>query len=373
MIYSTIIGIVAGLSYIVYFCVMKYLEFKSNTTWTWTTDVSYYFTLGVTWLVIGCIVGVILLIVLLLVLVLIKRLRIAIQLIREASKAVTSVFICLFFPFVPLSLEILALVYFMGTAVYLSCSGTALFQYANSSSTSVSCSPSTSNSSLCLFYKYGFDNSSTVNTVMYWLSQYQYIPHIYNFFMFFWVEAFIVGFNQMVLAGSFGIWYWSQSKSSCIFFTSLKDTMIFHLGSVAFGSLLIAIVKIIRYIISYIEKKLKNATGQNAVAQCIITFVSCCCKCCFWCLEKFLKFISKNAYIMVAVYGRNFCKSAMDAMGLLMANPLRAMVLDCVTDFILFLGRLLITAGVGILGFFFFTKGFTISANYQKYFAPDLQ
>ena len=71
-----------------------------------------------------------------------------------------------------------------------------------------------------------------------------------------------------------------------------------------------------------------------------------CCACCLWCLEKFLKFINKNAYIMVrsethfqglftlqtsynliilqvALYGKNFLWSAKEAFSLLMRNILR--------------------------------------------------
>lgn len=92
-----------------------------------------------------------------------------------------------------------------------------------------------------------------------------------------------------------------------------------------------------------------------------------CLKCCFWCLEKFLKFLNRNAYIMVreagrwglfllpleegfallraecpplppsaplcpppppsapqiAVYGTNFCTSARNAFSLLMRNIIR--------------------------------------------------
>lgn len=29
-------------------------------------------------------------------------------------------------------------------------------------------------------------------------------------------------------------------------------------------------------------------------------FVLSCLKCCFWCLEKFIKFLNRNAYIMVS-------------------------------------------------------------------------
>lgn len=78
-------------------------------------------------------------------------------------------------------------------------------------------------------------------------------------------------------------------------------------------------------------------------------------KCCFWCLEKFMKFINRNAYIMTAVYGKNFCTSARDAFFLLMRNALRAFVLDKVTDFLLFMGKLVITGGVAIVSFFIFT------------------
>lgn len=75
---------------------------------------------------------------------------------------------------------------------------------------------------------------------------------------------------------------------------------------------------------------------------------------------------------MVAIYGRNFCKSAFDALTLIASNPLRAIVLDSVTTFILFLGSLLITVAMGVLGFFFFAKEFHIDASLSRYFAPNL-
>ncbi|XP_014748718.1 PREDICTED: choline transporter-like protein 2, partial [Sturnus vulgaris] len=84
-------------------------------------------------------------------------------------------------------------------------------------------------------------------------------------------------------------------------------------------------------------------------------FLLSCLKCCFWCLEKFIKFLNRNAYIMIAIYGTNFCTSARNAFFLLMRNIIRVAVLDKVTDFLFFLGKLLIVGSVGILAFFFFT------------------
>lgn len=96
----------------------------------------------------------------------------------------------------------------------------------------------------------------------------------------------------------------------------------YHLGTIAFGALILAICRMIRVVLEYISTKLK--TYDNAVTRAIL----CCMKCFFWCLEKFLRFLNQNAYIMCAVHGTNFCTSAKDAFNLLMRNFLRVYALD---------------------------------------------
>lgn len=178
--------------------------------------------------------------------------------------------------------------------------------------------------------------------------------------------------NAKICIGSFGIWYWSKSASPLTLFISLANTIVFHMGSIAFGSLLIAICKFLRALISVLERRLKSTGAHQEQLSCLITFVSCCCRCCLYCLEKVLKYISRNAYIMVAIWSMSFCRGARDAVALLVLNPVRALVLDGVTDFILFLGRLCITAGVGVLGYFFFTDSFYIDPAWRQYFTPVL-
>ena len=53
----------------------------------------------------------------------------------------------------------------------------------------------------------------------------------------------------------------------------------------AFGSLIIAILRMIRVILEKVEEKLAKYHQDNMVVKGIM----CCCKCCFWCLEKFMK------------------------------------------------------------------------------------
>ena len=79
-------------------------------------------------------------------------------------------------------------------------------------------------------------------------------------------------------------------------------------------------------------------------------------RCCFWCLENFIKFINKNAFIMIAIYGKSFCASAKDAFLLLVDNGIRAIVLNCLSDFLIFLSKLAVTGLVGVGGFFVLTN-----------------
>ena len=105
----------------------------------------------------------------------------------------------------------------------------------------------------------------------------------------------------------------------------------------------------IRVAIEYVEDKLKQY-GEDSP---IVKAVSCLCKCCFYCLENCIRFLNRNAYIMTAVYGHSFCGGAKRSFFLLARNMARVVVLDKVTDFILFIGKLivvgLVAAGAAML------------------------
>lgn len=176
--------------------------------------------------------------------------------------------------------------------------------------------------------------------------------HIWNVVGYFWAAFFIAAFGEMVLAATFATWYWTFHKSKLPFFTltgGAYRTIRYHLGTLAFGSLIVTICRMIRCVLEYIDHKLKKF--DNPVTRAIL----CCMKCFFWVLEKFLKFVNRNAYIMCAIHGKSFCGSAKDAFNLLMRNVLRVVALDKVTDFLFFLSKVLISVGMGCLTYVFVT------------------
>ena len=60
------------------------------------------------------------------------------------------------------------------------------------------------------------------------------------------------------------------------------------------------------------------------------------------CLERCIKFITKNAYIQVALASKNFCRSAWNAFILVIKNAFRFGAVHSVGGIFMILGRLFI-------------------------------
>ncbi|XP_046423032.1 choline transporter-like 2 isoform X1 [Neodiprion fabricii] len=316
------------------------------------------------WLVLTIICGIILAIVLLIAICLRNRIRLACKLIGEASKAVSSTTSTLIFPVVPWVVEILLVVYAILAAIYLvsikvqtysvklggNCSCPEDLGYTNGTT----CDQTKFNSSCTENGDYCISGGCYLNTTSRpWFSNYL---HAYNVVAVLWLVFFATAFGEMALAGTFATWYWTFKKSKVPFFTltsSCWRTVRYHLGTLAVGSLIITICRLIRWVLEWIDVKLKQYDNE------VVRFLVKCMKCCFWLLEKFLKFINRNAYIMCAVHGKGFCASAKSAFNLLMRNILRVFVLDKITDLLLLIGKVLVTGGMA-WGTWWYTKNYLV-------------
>ncbi|XP_048846961.1 choline transporter-like protein 2 isoform X1 [Brienomyrus brachyistius] len=363
MVWVMIVMVILLIGYGIFHCYMEYASLKdqqgANITLKelgFQSDLTVYLQIRQTWLAFMIILCIVEVIIILLLIFLRNRICIAIALIKEASRAIGYVMSSLVYPLLTFALLAVVIAYWAVTAIFLSTSSEAVYKVFNDTACNYSrqtCNPENFNTSTvkavcpsakCLFAFYGGESP---------YHKYLIVLQFYNLFLFFWCANFVTALGQMTLAGAFASYYWAFKKPDDMpafpIFASLGRALRYHTGSLAFGSLILAIVQVIRVLLEYLDHKLKGA--QN---RCV-KFLLCCLKCCFWCLEKFIKFLNRNAYIMVAIYGKNFCTSARDAFFLLMRNVIRVAVLDKVTDFLLFLGKLLIVGAVGILSFFFFS------------------
>ncbi|XP_061685441.1 choline transporter-like protein 2 [Syngnathoides biaculeatus] len=321
------------------------------------TDISIYLEIRQTWLGFTITLASVEFLIIVLLIFLRKRILIAVALIKESSRAIGYLTSSLFYPLLTFFLLSVVIAYWAVTAVYLATSSKEVYKVSSPTECQKyllkTCDPKTFNTSSvisecphaeCIFAFYGGETL---------YHKYLIVFQFYNVFLFFWCTNFVTALGQVTLAGAFASYYWAFKKPDDLpaypVLSSLRRAIRYHTGSVAFGSLILSIIQIIRVILEYLDHKMQGS--QNKYTKFLLN----CMKCLFWCLETCIKFLNRNAYIMIAIYGKNFCTSAQDAFMLLLRNIVRVAVLDKVTDFLLLLGKLLIVGIIGVFSFFFFT------------------
>ncbi|KAE9552690.1 hypothetical protein FO519_004096 [Halicephalobus sp. NKZ332] len=327
-----------------------------------------YFEMPTTWMIFGIILSLLLLIIFIIFLFVRSRIKLAVAVIEETSRALGSMLSTLFFPIFPFGLHIIVFGIFGSIAIWLASSGEENCRILDpqnplqlESGTPCDCdllgTPSMGN---CRYVNLT-RNSETVTYFQF-----------YNLFACFWMTCFVSGLSDVTLAGAFGSYYWAFRKPKDVpsfpVLRSLGRALRYHLGSLAFGSLILSIVKFIRAILEFLYQKLH--ASQNKVAKTIFMIL----KCFFFCLETVLRALTTNAYIMIAIYGTNFFSSARDSFSLITRNIIRTVVLNRVVTFLMFVGKATITLGMGLVSFYWFSGRWVIDGFPQVtlyyYFVP---
>lgn len=174
---------------------------------------------------------------------------------------------------------------------------------------------------------------------------------IYNFFGFLWTVQLVGAVGATTIAGSVSAWYWASPSPAerrgklgrTPVFSSLKRTLRFHLGSLAFGSFIIAVVQLIRALLAYLDKQTQSLQKKNRLVKIIMKTVQCC----LWCFEKILKYITKNAYIMIAIHGSSFCTATRDGFLMLIKNLASIGVATAINNLLLLIAKLVIACSSG--------------------------
>lgn len=78
-------------------------------------------------------------------------------------------------------------------------------------------------------------------------------------------------------------------------------------------------------------------------------FVFKCVACCLWCFENCLKYLSKNAYIVISIKGKTFCGAAKEVFFIILHNTSYVGVVGVISPFLMALGKIIIMAGCGLI------------------------
>jgi len=182
---------------------------------------------------------------------------------------------------------------------------------------------------------------------------------IYDIFGILWGNAFVAAAAQFMIASCTCIWYFSQpdEKPHGAVRRSFRRLWRYHLGSIAFGSFILAVIQMIRLILAYIQKQ---AEANKASENKVVKFMLKCAQCYLACFERCIKFLNRNAYIQIALTGKSFCGAAKDAFFLILRNPIRFGVTHSIGAIFILFGKFLISSAAAFVGY--------LIIQYSKYY-----
>jgi len=110
----------------------------------------------------------------------------------------------------------------------------------------------------------------------------------------------------MVSAASYYFSSCNGKEGSASVTTGIKFAYSKHAGSLAFGSLLHTLIKILQIIVENLADAAEEGDGASGAGAVF----ACCARCCVSCLENLIEYLNTTAYAYMAVSGDNYCTSA---------------------------------------------------------------
>jgi len=118
------------------------------------------------------------------------------------------------------------------------------------------------------------------------------------------------------------------------------------MGSIAFGSFILAVIWAIQIALEYVYQQYKAHTkGENKFIECVFKIV----KCIVACFERCVKFINQMAFIQIALTGKNFCRAAWAGFMTALSHAAEFSILYVMGNFFAFVGIVIISGGSVVL------------------------
>lgn len=178
-------------------------------------------------------------------------------------------------------------------------------------------------------------------------TEFRYLQ-MYNLFGLLWSIQWILGIGVCSIAGAVAGWYFSQNPANLPedqlsvykqpkhpLLASTWRVVRYHLGSIAFGSLLIAIIQAIRIALAYLDRRTRDMQKKN----CLLRFAMKCVQCCMWCMQKIVEVVCREAYLYIALKGESFCSAGWSALSLIRRYFKLLAVINLLSEVLMFLGK----------------------------------
>ncbi|KAI8880079.1 DUF580-domain-containing protein [Backusella circina FSU 941] len=167
---------------------------------------------------------------------------------------------------------------------------------------------------------------------------------VFLVFSFYWTSQVISYVTHVTLAGVFATVYFLNDQVAHPIWGSSRRALTTSFGSICFGSLLVALINTIRYIIQVSRSETDNG---------LFSFLLCILDCIISCIQGIIEWFNYYAFSGVAIYGQGFIPSAKRTWSMIQDRGVEALINDNLIGNVLFMGSLLVGMLSSLLGYIY--------------------
>ena len=163
---------------------------------------------------------------------------------------------------------------------------------------------------------------------------------IFMVFSFYWTMQIFRNTLHVTVSGTISAYYFLYGTAAMPANPSLeaaKRAFTSSFGPIAFGSLIVAIIQTIRYLL---RSAARDGSIVAAIADCFLS-----------CIEGLVQYFNSYAYIQVAIYGKSFMRAAKDTWSLLISTGFEAVINDSFVSTVVGMGAFINGLLLGGLGY----------------------
>ena len=140
---------------------------------------------------------------------------------------------------------------------------------------------------------------------------------------FYWTHQVLQNTLRASVAGVVGTWWFTPLEASSFCSPAVRDSVLrsstYSLGSIAFGSLIVAILQLLRSILRSAAND--HNSRSNGILQCIAA-------CILLYLERIVEYFNKWSYIYVGLYGYDYITAGKKVIGLFKERGWNTIIAD---------------------------------------------
>lgn len=182
----------------------------------------------------------------------------------------------------------------------------------------------------------------------------------YIIFSMYWSMQVIENIVHTSICGVFGTFYFLHGSGAAIIkpvWGSFSRAMTYSFGSIAFGSLIVAVIQFIRFLINSTRNDRDNIAA--ACADCLIGLI-----------EGAVRYFNYYAYVHVAIYGKPFIESGKDTWNLIKSHGVDVIINDSLVGNCMSVAVFLIGLTCGLIAFIIGT--FVLENKYLAFTAAGI-